>query len=87
MDDYMTAKEVAVKVRLSVQTIRRYTMLKQIPIHKIVRAVRYKQSEIEKWIEERKAGLKENQSYDQADLFFENKANQSTEAGEAGSLG
>ena len=50
MDTYMTAKEVAVKVRLSEQTIRRYTMLKQIPFHKIVRAVRYKPSEIEKWV-------------------------------------
>jgi excisionase family DNA binding protein len=56
MDDYMTAKEVAAKVKLSEQTIRRYTMLKQIPFHKIVRAVRYKPSEIEKWIEDREAG-------------------------------
>ena len=56
MDDYMTAKEVAAKVKLSEQTIRRYTMLKQIPFHKIARAVRYKPSEIEKWVEERKAG-------------------------------
>ena len=53
MEKYMTAKEVAVKVRLSEQTIRRYTMLKQIPFHKIFRAVRYKECEIEKWVEER----------------------------------
>jgi excisionase family DNA binding protein len=51
MENYMTAKEVAVKVRLSEQTIRRYTMLKQIPFHKIGRTVRYKECEIEQWVE------------------------------------
>jgi excisionase family DNA binding protein len=59
METYMTVKEVAVKVRLSEQTIRRYTMLKQIPFHKIVRAVRYKPSEIEQWIEERETQIVE----------------------------
>jgi excisionase family DNA binding protein len=55
METYLTAKEVAAKVQLSEQTIRRYTMLRQIPFHKIIRAVRYKPSEIEKWVEEREA--------------------------------
>jgi response regulator of citrate/malate metabolism len=35
METYLTAKEVAAKVQLSEQTIRRYTMLRQIPFHKI----------------------------------------------------
>ena len=65
METYLTAKEVAEKVRLSEQTIRRYTMLKQIPFHKLKRAVRYKPSEIEKWIESReKQGISL-----EADLF------------------
>ena len=81
MDTYMTAKEVAVKVRLSEQTIRRYTMLKQIPFHKIVRAVRYKPSEIEKWVEERNERLQESQANSQADLFVDGDKAQTVEAG------
>ena len=53
METYLTAKEVAGIVRLSVQTIRRYTMKKEIPFHKINRAVRFKKSEIEMWVEKR----------------------------------
>jgi len=53
MDTYLTAFEVAELVKLSVQTIRRYTMNKEIPFHKINRAVRYKKTEIEKWVEKR----------------------------------
>jgi len=55
MEPYLTVKEVAVIVRLSVPTIRRYTMNKEIPFHKINRAVRYKKSEIELWVEKREA--------------------------------
>ena len=54
MEMYMTTKEVAAMVHLSEQTIRRYVMLKQIPFHKLIRAVRYKPSEIQKWVEEKK---------------------------------
>ena len=53
VETYFTAREVAEFVRLSVQTIRRYTMNKKIPFHKINRAVRYKKSEIEEWVEKR----------------------------------
>ena len=54
---YLTVREVAAIVRLSVPTIRRYTMNKEIPFHKIKRAVRFKKTEIEKWVEQREAGL------------------------------
>jgi len=55
VDIYLTAKEVALMIKLSLQTIRRYTMNKEIPFHKINRAVRYKKSEIEIWVEKREA--------------------------------
>ena len=55
MDTYLTVNDVAVIVRLSVPTIRRYTMNKEIPFHKINRAVRFKKSEIEEWVEKREA--------------------------------
>jgi len=57
VDIYLTVREVAAIVRLSIPTIRRYTMNKEIPFHKINRAVRYKKSEIEEWVEKREAGL------------------------------
>jgi len=55
VETYLTAREVALLLKLSLQTIRRYTMHKEIPYHKINRAVRYKQSEIELWFEKREA--------------------------------
>ena len=57
MEKYITAKEVADMVKLSEQTIRRYVMLGQIPFYKIVRAVRFKPSEIQKWVDDRRAGV------------------------------
>ena len=53
METYLKAKEVAALLRLSVVTIRRYTMNKEIPYHKVNRAVRYKKSEIEEWFEKK----------------------------------
>ena len=85
MELYMTAKEVAALVRLSEQTIRRYTMLKQIPYHKIIRAVRYKRDEIELWVEEREAAkTKSNDTSVEADLFIGGETGQSAEVAEVG---
>ena len=58
MEKYLTAKEVADKVQLAEQTIRRYVMKKQIPFYKIYRSVRFKPCEIEKWIEQRKSNVR-----------------------------
>ena len=55
METYLTVKDVALFLQLSVQTIRRYTMNREIPFHKINRAVRYKKNEIEEWFEKREA--------------------------------
>jgi excisionase family DNA binding protein len=55
METYLTVNEVALLLQLSVQTIRRYTMNKVIPFHKVNRAVRYKKSEIVSWFEKREA--------------------------------
>jgi len=57
LNGYFTAKEVAAFLKLSLQTIRRYTMNKKIPFHKIDRAVRYKKSEIEDWVEKRQTEI------------------------------
>ena len=64
MEKYITVKEVADMMQLAEQTIRRYVMLGQIPFYKIVRAVRFKPSEIQKWIDDRKAGVAGSQKTD-----------------------
>jgi len=71
MEKYMTVKEVADMVRLADQTIRRYVMFKQIPFHKIIRAVRFKRCEIEKWVEEREAKKGAKRKADNSGLFDE----------------
>jgi excisionase family DNA binding protein len=55
MEPYLTIQEVARILKLSVQTVRRYVMKREIPCHKIFRAVRFKPSEIQSWVEDREA--------------------------------
>ncbi len=57
MEVYLTIEELAVMLKLSEQTIRRYVLNKTIPYRKIVKAVRFRLSEIEKWIN---GGCKDN---------------------------
>jgi len=54
METCMTAKDVAAFVQLSLTTVRRLTMNKEIPFYKINRSVRYRLEEIELWLENRK---------------------------------
>jgi excisionase family DNA binding protein len=51
MEIYLTIAELAGMVKLSGQTIRRYVLNKTIPYHKIQKAVRFRLSEIETWID------------------------------------
>jgi len=51
MEGYLNIEELAVMLKLSEQTIRRYVFNKTIPFHKIGKAVRFRPSEIEKWID------------------------------------
>jgi excisionase family DNA binding protein len=70
MDTYLTAFEVAELLKLSVQSIRRYTMNREIPFHKINRSVRYKKTEIEQWVENgRFAQPMDLQDFVERDLF------------------
>jgi excisionase family DNA binding protein len=54
METYMTAKDVAAFIKLSLTSVRRLTMRKEIPFYKINRSVRYKLNEIETWLENKK---------------------------------
>jgi excisionase family DNA binding protein len=50
METLLNIAEVAAIVRLSEQTIRRYVLQREIPFHKIKKAVRFFPSEIEVWV-------------------------------------
>lgn len=54
MEIYWKVQDVAAAIQMSVQTIYRYVANREIPFHKLNKAVRFKPSEIEKWMEERK---------------------------------
>jgi len=57
METFWKIKEVAALVQVSVGTIYRYVEHGEIPFHKLNKALRFKPSEIETWMESRKAGL------------------------------
>jgi excisionase family DNA binding protein len=51
VETYFTIAELADYIKLSEQTIRRYVLNRSVPYHKIHRAVRFRVSEIERWID------------------------------------
>jgi len=51
MEVYLTIEELAVMLKLSEQTIRRYVLNRVIPYRKIRTAIRFRLSEIERWID------------------------------------
>jgi excisionase family DNA binding protein len=51
MEVYLTIEELAAMLKLAEQTIRRYVLNRVIPYHKIRTAIRFRLSEIEKWID------------------------------------
>ena len=81
METFWKANEVVAAVQVSVQTIYRYVANKEIPFHKLNRAVRFKPSEIEIWMESRKAGTAIAQNKNLEDgLFTEGQENTGCEA-------
>jgi excisionase family DNA binding protein len=51
MEILLTIKELAAALKLTEQTVQRYVLRKEIPYHKIMRAVRFRPSEINRWID------------------------------------
>jgi excisionase family DNA binding protein len=52
METYLTIEEAAAYLKLAPQTIRKYVLNKSIPYRKVQKSVRFRLSEIEKWIDE-----------------------------------
>jgi len=51
METYLTIEELAAHLKLAVQTIRRYVLNREIPFCKIKKVIRFRLSDIKKWIE------------------------------------
>jgi excisionase family DNA binding protein len=52
METYLTIEELAGYLKLAEQTIRRWVLNREIPFHKIKKVIRFRVSEIEKWIDD-----------------------------------
>ena len=52
MQTYLTIEELADYLKLAQQTIRRWVLNREIPYHKIKKVIRFRVSEIEKWIDD-----------------------------------
>ena len=52
MEIYLTIEELAKYFKLTEQTIRRWVRNREIPFHKIKKVIRFRVSEIERWIDE-----------------------------------
>jgi len=50
VDEYLTMREVAERLKLRPQTIRLWVKKNEIPHYRIRKNVRFRQDEIEKWI-------------------------------------
>ena len=51
MEILLTVKELALALKLTEQTIQRYVMRNEIPYRKIMRVVRFRPSEVNRWID------------------------------------
>jgi excisionase family DNA binding protein len=51
METYLTIEGLAEYLKLAVQTIRRWVLNDEIPYHKIKKVIRFRVSEIEKWVD------------------------------------
>jgi excisionase family DNA binding protein len=48
---YLTVDELAEYLKVAVQTVRRWVLNREVPFHKIKKVIRFRVSEIEKWVD------------------------------------
>ena len=72
MEIYLTIEGLAEYLKLAEQTIRRWVLNREIPFCKIKKVIRFRVSEIEKWIDNGGACMPLNQCEDsESGLFVE----------------
>jgi predicted DNA-binding transcriptional regulator AlpA len=52
IEQLLDINDVAKITKLKVATLRRHVLLKQIPYHKVIKAIRFRGSEIQQWIDD-----------------------------------
>jgi len=52
VETYLTIEELAEYLKLTAQTIQRWVRNRDVPFHKVKSVIRFRVSEIEKWIDE-----------------------------------
>jgi excisionase family DNA binding protein len=99
MEPYLTIRELAEVLRLSEQTIQRYVLNKEIPYLKIKKVIRFRPSDIERWVDNGGITIAANRDRNlESDLFaviddvcypsaVDSNAGQSGAGGEAGETG
>jgi predicted DNA-binding transcriptional regulator AlpA len=50
MEPLLDINDVEQITKIKKATLRRYVLLKQIPYHKVIKAIRFRASEIEAWV-------------------------------------
>jgi excisionase family DNA binding protein len=51
MEMYLTIEGLAEYLKLAEQTVRRWVLKREVPYHKIRKVIRFRVSEIEKWVD------------------------------------
>jgi excisionase family DNA binding protein len=51
VETYLTIEGLADYLKLTIQTIRRWVLNREVPYHKVRKVIRFRISEIEKWVD------------------------------------
>jgi len=70
METYFTIDEVARYLNFAEKTIRKWVLNRDIPFIKINQTIRFRLSEIEKWVDEKKRQPLSCLNNDSADVLF-----------------
>jgi predicted DNA-binding transcriptional regulator AlpA len=81
IEELLDVNDVARITKLSVAAIRKFVLQRQIPYHKLLKAVRFRPSEVDDWITSDGMVVIAAAALDEGDLFFE-AAGEVTEGGE-----
>ena len=72
MDKYFTVEELSKYLQYAEKTIYKWVLNQEIPYIKINQTVRFKLSDIEKWLDEKKvSSLPDKKNYTDGELFKE----------------
>ena len=84
METYFNTKELSEYLKIPGQTIRRWVLNNEIPYHRIHGVIRYRMSEIDKWVDEQKEKvLADLDSKQEKELFNEPEETEKTYCGES----